>query len=345
MKATIFEALGTSMARRVRVSFNSVVNAVVVVGAMTAVLNVSPAVAQTDYPNKPIRIVVPYAPGGGGDAVVRYMSDKLAERLKQPIIVDNRPGASGFIGAQIVATAPPDGYTLLMAFDGTIVVAPHLLKAPFNTLTDFTPITKLNDATVVLAINKQVPAKNFQELVAYAKSLPNPMEFGSTGQGSSTHLAGELLAMRTGMKLQHIPYKGGGQAVTDVAAGQVPMIMTVVPTVMPHITQGRLVPIAVSGAHRAQSLPDVQTFTEAGVQDFDVSSWYGMLAPAKTPKPIVDKLQREIAEVMKIPEVREKYLKASFEPVANSPEEFAKQLRADYERWGQVVKDAGVKIE
>lgn len=334
MKVTWSEALRTS-----------IIKSLALVGMVASVLSVGSTHAQTDYPNKPIRIVVPYAPGGGGDAVVRYMSDKLAERLKQPIIVDNRPGASGFIGAQIVATAAPDGYTLLMAFDGTIAVAPHLLKAPFNTLVDFTPITKLNDAAIVMAVNKQVPAKNFQELVVYAKSLPNPMEFGSTGQGSSTHLAGELLAMRTGMKLQHIPYKGGGQAVTDVAAGQIPMILTVVPTVMPHITQGRLVPIAVSGSHRAQSLPDVQTFTEAGVKDFDVSSWYGLLAPAKTPKPIVDKLQREIAEVMKIPEVREKYLKASFEPVANPPEEFAKQLKADYERWGQVVKDAGVKIE
>lgn len=342
MKATIFEALGTSYKKCSQAALSC---AVLSLSAVSLGLFASAASAQADYPNKAIRIVVPYAPGGGGDAVVRYMSDKLSERLKQPIIVDNRPGASGFIGAQIVATAPPDGYTLLMAFDGTIVVAPHLLKAPFNTLTDFTPITKLNDATIVLAVNKQVPAKNFQELLAYSKTLPNPMEFGSTGQGSSTHLAGELLALRTGMKLQHIPYKGGGQAVTDVAAGQIPMIVTVVPTVMPHITQGRIVPIAVSGSKRAQSLPEVQTFTEAGVKDFDVSSWYGLLAPAKTPKPIIDKLQREIAEVMKMPEVREKYLKSSFEPVANSPEEFAAQLKADYERWGQVVKDAKVKIE
>jgi len=292
--------------------------------------------AIADYPNKPIRIIVPYAPGGGGDAVVRYMSDKLAERLKQPIIIENKPGASGFIGAQLAATAAPDGYTLVMVFDGTLVVAPHLLKAPFNALTDFEPITKLNDATIVLAVNNKVPAKNFKELVTYAKSLPNPMEFGSTGQGSSTHLAGELLAMRTGMKLQHIPYKGGGQAVTDVAAGQIPMIVTVVPTVMAHITAGRLVPIAVSGKARSLSLPDVQTFTEAGVKEFDVTSWYGLLAPAKTPKPIIDKLQQEIAAVMQIPEVRERYLKSSFEPVANKPEEFAAQLKADYACWGRL---------
>lgn len=302
-------------------------------------------VSVADYPNRPIRIIVPYAPGGGGDAVVRYMSDKLAERLKQPIIIENRPGASGFIGAQMAATAAPDGYALVMVFDGTVVVAPHLLKAPFNTLTDFAPITKLNDATIVLAINNNVPAKSFEELVTYAKSLPNPMEFGSTGQGSSTHLAGELLALRTGIKLQHIPYKGGGQAVTDVAAGQIPMIVTVVPTVMAHITSGRLVPIAVSGRARSLSLPDVQTFTEAGVKDFDVTSWYGLLAPAKTPKAIINKLQREIAAVMQVPEVRERYLKSSFEPVANTPEEFASQLKSDYEQWGQVVKNANVKLD
>jgi len=302
-------------------------------------------VSVADYPNKPIRIIVPYAPGGGGDAVVRYMSDKLSERLKQPIIIENRPGASGFIGAQMAATAAPDGYTLVMVFDGTVVVAPHLLKAPFNTLTDFAPITKLNDATIVLAINNKIPAKSFQELVSYAKSLPNPMEFGSTGQGSSTHLAGELLALRTGIKLQHIPYKGGGQAVTDAAAGQIPMIVTVVPTVMAHITAGRLVPIAVSGRARSLSLPDVQTFTEAGVKDFDVTSWYGLLAPAKTPKAIINRLQSEIAAVMQIPEVRERYVKSSFEPVANTPEEFATQLKADYEQWGQVVKNANIKLD
>jgi len=297
-----------------------------------------------DFPTKPIRIIVPYAPGGGGDAVVRYMSDKLAEELKQPIIIENKPGASGFIGAQAAATAAPDGYTLVMVFDGTVVVAPHLLKAPFNTLTDFAPITKLNDATIVLALNKNVPVRNLTELISYAKSLPNPMEFGSTGQGSSTHLAGELLAMQTGMKLQHIPYKGGGQAVTDVAAGQIPMIITVVPTVMAHITQGRLVPIAVSGERRSASLPDVPTFTESGATNFDVTSWYGLLAPAKTPRPIINKLQQAIAKVMQMPEVRERYLKSSFEPVANSPEEFAKQLKVDYERWGKVVKDAHVTL-
>ena len=298
-----------------------------------------------DYPNKPIRIIVPYAPGGGGDAVVRYMSDKLAEELKQPIIIENKPGASGFIGAQVAATAAPDGYTLVMVFDGTVVVAPHLLKAPFDVLTDFTPITKLNEATIVLAVNKQVPARNLKELVAYAKSLPHPLEFGSTGQGSSTHLAGELLAMQEQMKLQHIPYKGGGQAVTDVAAGQIPMIITVVPTVMPHIVQGRIVPIAVSGKQRSQSLPDVPTFIESGAKDFDVTSWYGLLAPANTPKPIIDKLQNAVARVMQIPEVRERYLKSAFEPVANTPEVFAAQLKADYQRWGKVVKNAKVTIE
>ena len=301
------------------------------------------AQAQEDYPNRAVRIVVPFSPGGGGDAVVRYMSDKLAERLKQQIIIENRPGASGFIGAQLVATAPPDGYTLLMGFDGGIVVAPNMLTAPFNPITDFAPVTKLNEATIILVANPSASVKTIQDIVALAKAKPEGLQFSSSGQGTTPHLAGELLAIRTGIKVSHIPYKGGGQAVTDAVAGQFPIFFTVVPTVASYIQQGRLVPIAVTSAKRSPALPEVPTIAELGVADFNVSSWYGILAPAKTPKAIVDRLQQEIAVVLKIPAVRERYLNNAFEPIGSTPDEFAAQIKADYERWGQVVKDANLK--
>jgi len=298
-----------------------------------------------DYPNKPIRIVVPFSPGGGGDAVVRNIVDKLGERLKTQVIIDNRPGASGYIGAQVVASAPPDGYTLLMGFDGAMVVAPNLIKAPFDTVADFAPVTKLNDATLVLAAHPSIAAKTLPELVELSKTRAGGLQFGSSGAGTTTHLAGELLALRSGMKLTHIPYKGGGQAVTDVVGGQIPLIFTVLPTISTFVSSNRLNAIVVAGANRSKVLPEVPTIAESGIAGFDVSSWYGILAPAKTPKPIIDRLQKEIAAVLAMPEIREKYLKGGFEPVGNTPAEFGAQIKADLARWSKVVKDANIKLD
>jgi tripartite-type tricarboxylate transporter receptor subunit TctC len=311
--------------------------------AAALVTTALPAVSQDAFPSKPIRIVVPYSPGGGADAVVRFMSDKLGERLKQQVIVENRPGASGFIGAQVVASAPPDGHTLLLAFDGGIVVAPNILKAPFNPVTDFEPVTKLNDATLILVAHPGAQITNVADLVAQAKAKPGNLQFTSSGQGSTPHLAGELLAIRTGIKLTHIPYKGGGQAVTDVVAGQVPLFFTVVPTVAAYIKQDRLRAIAVTSSQRSPSLPDVPTIAELGVPGYEVSSWYGLLAPAKTPKAVIQRLQQEIATVLAMPEVREKYLASAFDPVASTPEAFGAQIKTDFARWAQVVKEANLK--
>ena len=306
-----------------------------------------PSIARADdsYPNRPIRIIIPYAPGGGADAVIRYMSDKLTENLGQQIIIENRPGASGFIGAQVVAMAPPDGYVLLMGFDGGIVVAPHLIKAPFDPLKDFVPVTKINDATLVLAANANLPVKTLKDLVEYAKTRPDGVEFGSSGQGTTTHLAGELLALRTGMKMQHVPYKGGGQAVTDTVAGQIPLIFTVAPTIMSYLKQGRLTAIAVASAERSPNLPEVPTIAESGYPGYAVASWYGIFAPAKTPKAVVDRIQKAVFDVQQIPEVRERYLKAAFEPSGMASDAFAKVVREDYERWGKVVKEGNIKLE
>jgi tripartite-type tricarboxylate transporter receptor subunit TctC len=305
----------------------------------------APAQGEQNYPSRPIRIVVPFSPGGGGDAVVRFINEKLSERLGVQVLIDNRPGASGYIGAQLVAKAEPDGYTLLMGFDGSMVVAPNLIKAPFNPAEDFAPVTKLNDATLVLAAHPSVQARSLAQLIELSRSRPGGLQFGSSGAGTTTHLAGELLALRTGLKLTHIPYKGGGQAVTDTVAGQIPLIFTVVPTVAGFIRDGRLNAIVVSGPKRAPTLPDVPTLIEAGVAGFDVTSWYGILAPAKTPKPVIDRLQKEIAAVLALPEVRERYLKGGFEPVGNTPSEFGAQIKADLARWARVVKDANIKVE
>ncbi len=302
------------------------------------------AQGQDNWPTRPVKIIVPFAPGGGGDAVVRNISEKLGERLGQPVVIENRPGASGYIGAQAVASAAPDGYTLLMGFDGSMVVAPHLVKAPFDTLADFAPITKLNDATLILAAHHSVPARNLAELVDYSKKQGG-LGFGSSGAATTTHLAGELLAIRSGAQLRHVPYKGGGQAVTDVAGGQIPLIYTVVPTIAGFLKDGRLKAIGVSSAKRSPVLPDVPTFAESGLAGFEVSSWYGLLAPAKTPRPIIDRLQREVNAVLQLPEIREKYLRGGFEPVGNKPDEFAAQIRADLARWQKVVKDANLEME
>jgi tripartite-type tricarboxylate transporter receptor subunit TctC len=287
---------------------------------------------------------VPFAPGGGGDAVVRVLTEKLGERLGQSVVIENRPGASGYIGAQAVASAAPDGYTILMGFDGSLVVAPNMIKAPFDTVNDFVPITKLNDATLILAAHSSVPVKTLKELVEYSKQQ-NGLGFGSSGAGTTTHLAGELLALRSGANLRHVPYKGGGQAVTDVAGGQIPLIYTVIPTIAGFLKDGKLKAIAVSSAKRSPVLPDVPTMAESGLPGFEVSSWYGLLAPAKTPKHIVDRLQREVAAVLAMPEIRERYLKGGFEPSGNKPEEFAQQIKTDLARWGKVVKDQNLRID
>lgn len=302
------------------------------------------AVAQDSWPARPVKIIVPFSPGGGGDAVVRSISEKLGERLGQSVVIENRPGASGYIGAQLVAAAPPDGYTVLMGFDGSMVVAPNLIKAPFDPVKDFEPITKLNDATLILAAHSSVPASSLKELVEYSKQQ-NGLGFGSSGAGTTTHLAGDLLAVRSGAKLRHIAYKGGGQAVADVAGGQIPLIYTVIPTIAAFVKDGRLKAIGVSSAKRSPVLPDVPTMMEAGLPGFKVNSWYGLFAPAKTPKAIVERIQREVHAVLQLPEIRDRYMKGGFEPVGNKPEEFAQQVRDDLARWGKVVKDANLRIE
>ena len=294
------------------------------------------------FPAKPVRIIVPFAPGGVADSSARVISERLGARLGHPVVVENRAGASGNIGTASVASSAPDGYTLLLGFDGTMVVNPHVYaKLPWDTLRDFAPVTKLGDATLILVAHPSVPAKDLRELVA----LKQPFSYGTAGTGSTPHLAGELLAQRTGLALTHVPYKGGGQAMGDVVGGQIPLVYTAIATAQQFVRSGKLRGLGVSAAKRSPSLADVPTFVESGLDGFVVDSWTGILAPAKTPREVVDRLQKDIAAVLGEAEIRSRYATLGIEPVGNAPNAFAAQIRADLARWEKVVRQANIRIE
>lgn len=296
------------------------------------------------YPTKPVRIIVPFSPGGVADSSARVISERLGARLGQSVVVENRPGASGNIGTHSVATSAPDGYTLLLGFDGTMVINPHVYaKLPFDTLRDFAPVTKLGDATLILVAHPSVPAKDLREFLGIAKE--RNFSYGTAGTGSTPHLAGELLAQRTGIGLTHVPYKGGGQAMGDVVGGQIPLVYTAIATAQQFVKSGKLKGLGVSSARRSNALPEVPTFVESGLEGFVVNSWVGILAPTKTPRAIVDRLRSDIAAVLAEPEVRERYATLGIDPGGNSPEQFADQIRADLARWERVVRQAGIRIE
>ena len=259
---------------------------------------------------------------------------------------ENRPGGSGNPGTQYVAQSTPDGYTLLLAFDGTMVINPFVFpKIPFDTVKDFQPVTKLGDAALVLVAHPSVPAKNFPQLMAYSKANPGKLSFGHSGTGGTTHVAGELLKQRTGLDMLHIPYKSGGQAVVDAIGGQVPLAYSAVAGAHSHVKSGKLNAIGVSSLKRISSLPDAPTFDEQGVTGFEAVSWVGILAPAKTPPAIVERLHRDLAIALKEADTRERFSTLGIEPVGNTPEQFAEQIKADLARWGKVVERAKIRVE
>jgi tripartite-type tricarboxylate transporter receptor subunit TctC len=309
--------------------------------ALCAVAGVA---AAQGWPSKSVRIVVPFAPGGVADNSARVVAEPLAQRLGQQVVVENRPGASGNIGTQQVAQSAADGYTLLLGFDGTMVINPHVFpKIPFDTLKDFAPVTKLGDATLILVAHPSVPARTLQEVIQLSKV--RPLAYGTSGTGGTPHLAGELLKQRTGARLEHVPYKGGGPAVSDVVGGQIPLVFTAIASAQQYVRTSRLVGIGVPGAKRSSALPDVPTFQESGLAGFDVSAWTGIFAPAATPRAVIERLQKELAVVLHSPFVKERYAVLGIEPVGNSPEAFGAQVREDLARWEKVVRTANVRVE
>jgi len=309
-------------------------------------LGASAAWAQGSYPTKPIRLIVPFSPGGVSDTSARVVAEKLSLQLGQQVVVDNRPGASGNIGTQAVAVAEPDGHTLVLGYDGTLVINPHLQKVPFDPVKDFAPIGKIGDATLIIVVNPKLPVRNYAELLAYAKTLPGGLSYGSAGTGSTPHLAGELLKQRTGIPLTHIPYKGGGQAMGDVVGGTLPMLYTAVAGALPFVRNQQLRAIAVSSATRAPSLPDVPTLIEAGVKDFVFDSWVGLMAPARTPRPVVDRLNQALQTVLQAPDMRERLQTLGIVTVSeNSPEAFGRSIVADLDKNRAIVAGAQIKLE
>lgn len=307
-----------------------------------------PSAHAQDFPRKPIRVIAPVPPGGVIDNSMRMVAGKLSERLGQSIIIENRAGANGVIGAQYVAQQPADGYTLLAAVDGTMAVSLNKAispQAPISTLQELIPVTKLGDFAMLLVAHPSVRAKNLAEFLAHAKGKSGSYGFGTSGIGSTTHLAGELLAQQTGVPLIHVPYKGGGQALADVIGGQIPLVLSTVATAQQQVKGGKLVALGVPGAKRAKSLPDTPTFAESGVKDFNVSGWVGIFAPAGTPRAVIDRLQKEFAAVLAEPSVIQGFDTLGMEPVGNTADEFAQQLRTDLARWTDVVKKGNIKLD
>lgn len=302
--------------------------------------------AQDAWPSKPIRLIVPFTPGGVTDTSGRLIAENLGKRLGQQVVVDNKPGASGNIGTALAKAAPADGYTLVLGFDGTMVINPHVFsKLPFDTVKDFTPVGKIGDATLILVANPDVPVKGLADVIALSKSRPGGLSFGTSGTGGTPHIAGELLKLRTGANLTHVPYKGGGQAMTDVLGGTIPLVYTAVAGAHGHVKSGKLKALAVSSAQRTSALPDVPTFVESGVPDFVVNSWVGLLAPAGTPAAVVTRLNTELNAVLNDATVREKLRVMGIEPAPGTPEQYRDEIRRDLDRYGAVIKSAGISVE
>jgi len=302
--------------------------------------------ALADYPDKPIRLIVPFAAGGVTDTSGRVVAEALSRRLGQPIVVENKAGASGNIGTAGVVNSTPDGYTLVFAFDGNIVINPNVFtNMGFDVQKDLEPVGKVGDAVLIIVAHPSFPAKTVKDLIAYSRTQPGGVPYGTSGVASTPHVGGELLNVKTGSKLTHIPYKGGGAAMTDALGGNVPLVYTAVAGALQHVKAGRLVPIAVSSTKRVASLPDVPTFIESGVPDFEVTSWVAILAPAKTPHAVVDKLNRELNAVLNDPAIVEKLATLGITATPGSPQQLADQIRTDLAKYGPVVKAAGIKAE
>ncbi len=302
--------------------------------------------ATAEYPVKPIRFVVPYPAGGPLDTIARLLGQKVSEAMKQPVVVDNKPGAGGNIGADIVAKSPADGYTILMGAVATHAINPTLYAAiPYDPVRDFAPITQVASTPNVLVVHPSIPASNVREFIAYAKANPGKLNFGSGSTGSAGHLAGELFKSMAGVELTHVPYKGAAPAMQDLVGGQIQLMFDNLASSLGQVKAGRVKALAVTTAKRTALAPELPTIAESGLPDFDISTWFGVFAPAGTPKEALDRLHAEFTKALATPDVREKMLALGAEPVGNKPEEFAGYIRAERDKYARVIKASGAKVD
>ena len=298
-----------------------------------------------NFPTRPLRIVVPYAAGGSTDVLARMVGQKLTAVLGQPVVIDNRTGAGTIIATEIVARAAPDGYTLLMATPPLTIAAALYEKLPFDTARDFAAVTNIAATSNVLVVHPAVPAQSVKELIALAKANPGKFTFGSSGVGGASHLAVELFRSMAGIELVHVPFKGGSLAVTDLLGGRLTLMFANLTTVQGHIKTGRVRALAIGTAQRSLVVPDLPTVAAAGVPGYEANNWNGVVAPAGTPRAVIERLRREIKAAVDAPEMRERLLQNAFEPIADTPAEFARYLATERVKWGKVVREAQVKPE
>ena len=313
-------------------------------GLLALAFGAAPALAQ-DYPNRPIKVIVPFSPGGAVDGPMRVIAQELSKRLGQQVVVENRPGAGATIGTEAVAKSAPDGYTLLLASQTNAISASLYKNLTYDPIEDFAPISLLGREPGVVVVNPSVPAKTLAEFVSYVKANPGKVDYASSGNGSGQHLFAALLAMRAGLKMNHVPYRGSGQATADLLGGQVQMAIPGTAGMVGHIRNGKLRPLAVTGATRSPQLPDVPTMIESGYPDFEAYVWMGLLAPKGTPQAIIDRLYREVVAALASPEVKSHMATAGIEAVGSTPAEFGTFFRRERDLWAKVVKDTGAKID
>lgn len=301
--------------------------------------------AHAQYPNRPLKLIVPFPPAGATDIVGRILANKLGEQMGQSVVVENKPGAGGSIGSDLAAKSAPDGYTLLMATSSTHSIGPALQKLPYDPLKDFAPITHVANVPNVLIVSPLLPVANMQELIAYARARPGQLNFASSGVGTIPHLNAELFKLLTGVDMVHVPYKGTALSIPDLANGNIAMLFDSLASVQPHIKAGRAKPIAVNAYRRSALMPEVPTLVEAGLTAFDRYTWFGMFAPAGTPKEIVARVNTEVIAALKAPDLLERFAAAGAEPVGSTPEQFVERIKSDAAKWAEVIKAAKVQVQ
>lgn len=321
-------------------------NCVRVLAASALLASMGLAHAQADYPSKPIRLIVPAAPGGAADFFARLIGPKLSEVLGQSVVIENRAGASGTIAADMTAKAPADGYTVLIGQSTSMVVAPHMYpKLAYDTNKDLAPVTLVAEIPNVLVVHPSIPANNVQDLINLARAKPDTLNYGSSGNGAPTHLAGEMFEIATGAKIRHVPYRGAGPATNALLGGEVQLMFGPAVAVMPQVRSGRIRALAVTSATRSAAAPELPTLAEAGLKDFEITSWFGLFVPANTPAAVVERLHRETAKVLKMPDIQERLAKEGATAGGNAPAAFRTFVRAEFDKFGKLVKSKGITAD